>query len=219
MHIGFLFNHYATHQVYHSAPVAYALSARHPSIKTSILCADQAQLEAARRIGGSMWPGHSCNFVELAVPHYAAVADKLFGNFAFVRKRAVLVANKDFFADLDVLVVTEVTSLALKRYPSLAHLKLVAIPHGMGDYGAFDNRMPEFDLVLVPGRKKWDRFRGAIGVIAEQMAMVGCPKMEISERQGKARHHLGRCFRMKSQSFCIIRITSGRSHPGLRWGA
>ena len=186
MHIGFLFNHYATHQVYHSAPVAYALSARHPSIKTSILCADQAQLEAARRIGGSMWPGHSCNFVELAVPHYAAVADKLFGNFAFVRKRAVLVANKDFFADLDVLVVTEVTSLALKRYPSLAHLKLVAIPHGMGDYGAFDNRMPEFDLVLVPGRKKWDRFRGAIGVIAEQMAMVGCPKMEISERQGKA---------------------------------
>lgn len=186
MHIGFLFNHYATHQVYHSAPVAYALSVKHPSIKISILCADQAQLETARRIGGSMWPGHSCNFVELAVPRYAAVADKLFGNFVFVRKRAVLAANKDFFADLDVLVVTEVTSLALKRYASLAHLKLVAIRHGVGDYGASDNKMPEFDLVLVPGRKRRDRFLGEIGVVAEQIAIVGSPKMELSERQGDA---------------------------------
>ena len=189
MHIGFLYNHYAAHQVYHSAPVAYALSARHPQIKTSILCADQAQLEAARRIGESMQPGHSCHFVQLAVPRYAAVADKLFGNFAFVRKRAVLAANKDFFADLDVLVVTEMTSLALKRYPSLAHLKLVTIPHGVGDdrVGAFDNRMPEFDLVLVSGRKKWDRLRGEIGAVENKIEIVGCPKMEISERQGKAR--------------------------------
>ena len=188
MHIGFLFNHYATHQVYHSAPVAYALSTRHPSIKISILCADQAQLETARRIGESMRPGHSCHFVELAVPRYAAVADKLFGNFIFVRKRAVLAANKDLFADLDVLVVTEVTSLALKRYPSLAHLKLVTIPHGVGDDRAvtFDNRVPEFDLVLVSGRKKRDRYIDEIGVVAEQISIVGCPKMEISEKQGDA---------------------------------
>ena len=128
----------------------------------------------------------SCHFVKLAVPRYAVVADKLFGNFAFVRKRAVLAANKDLFADLDVLVVTEVTSLALKRYPSLAHLKLVAIPHGVEDYSAFDNRTPEFDLVLVSGRKKRDRLIGGIGVVPEQIAIVGCPKMEISERQGVA---------------------------------
>lgn len=188
MHIGFLYNHYATHQVYHSAPVAYALSARHPQIKTSILCADQAQLDAARRIGESMRPGHSCNFVQLAVPRYAAVADKLFGNFAFVRKRAVLVANKDLFADLDVLVVTEMTSLALKRYPSLAHLKLVTIPHGVGAdrVGAFDNRMPESDLALVSGRKRWDRLCGEIGVVENKIEIVGCPKMEVSARLGDA---------------------------------
>lgn len=189
MHIGFLYNHYATHQVYHSAPVAYALSARHPSIKISILCADQAQLETARRIGEAMQPGHSCNFVQLAVPRYAAVADKLFGNFTFVRKRAVLAANKDFFANLDVLVVTEVTSLALKRYPSLAHLKLAAIPHGVGDtiVGTFDKKMPEFDLVLATGRKKRDRLCGEIGVVENKIEIVGCPKMEISERQDKTR--------------------------------
>ena len=135
-----------------------------------------------------MWPGHSCNFVELAVPRYAAMADKLFGNFVFARKRAVLAANKDLFADLDVLVVTEMTSLALKRYPSLSHLKLVTIPHGVGDdrVGAYDNRMPEFDLVLVSGRKKWDRLCGEIGAVENKIAIVGCPKMEVSARQGDA---------------------------------
>ena len=68
MHIGFLFNHYATHQVYHSAPVAYALSAKHPlTVKTSILCADQAQLEAARRIGGGGGGGSNCGPVTRAI--------------------------------------------------------------------------------------------------------------------------------------------------------
>ena len=178
MQVGFLLNHYAGHQAFHSIPVACALSARYPSIKVSIIAADSSQLELARRIGRG-WPNHACRFVKAEVPGYARLADRLLANFVFIRKRAVLGANRGLLADLDVLVVPETTSIALKMYPEFSDLKFVRIRHGEGDREVgFGNDLARFDLVLVSGRKARDRFLQNGAVAEENIAIIGYPKFE-----------------------------------------
>lgn len=179
MHVGFLFNHYVGHQVYHSAPVAFALSTKYPQVRVSIIVADQKQLGIVRTIAND-WPNHTCQIIQAHVPFYAKVLDKLIGKFVLIRKWAVLHANKPLFRQLNVLVVPEKTSLTLKKDPALKHLKMVRIRHGAGDRTtSFGTEQNQFDLLLASGNKIRERLINDSGVAEEKIAIVGYPKFDV----------------------------------------
>lgn len=121
MKIGFLFNHYAGHQIFHSGPVAFALS-NYPEVDVSIIVSDKKQRQTVEEIA-QQWPNHKCTIKEAKVPLYAKVLDAIIGKLVFIKKWAVLQANKHTFKPLDALVVPEETSLSLQKEKSLQHLK------------------------------------------------------------------------------------------------
>lgn len=179
MHVGFLFNHYVGHQVYHSAPVAFALSTKYPQVQVSIIVADPKQLAIVRSIAND-WPNHNCQIIQAHVPFYAKVLDKIIGKFVLVRKWAVLRANKHLFKQIDVMVVPEKTSLTLKKDPDLAHLKMVRIRHGAGDrQTSFGTDQNQFDLLLASGNKIRERLMKDSGVPEEKIMIVGYPKFDV----------------------------------------
>jgi len=49
--VGFLFNHYATHQVPHAAPYAFELSRRHPEVEVTIAASSDPDHDVAARNG------------------------------------------------------------------------------------------------------------------------------------------------------------------------
>ena len=178
MRVGFLLNHYAPHQLYHSVPIAFALSRAVPEIDVVILASQREQLDAARRIG-AQYAGHRCRFVRLRVPFGLALAARLLGGFMSVNiRKATRRANIAAFAACDILVVPEKNSLALKQEPVLAHLKFVRIRHGAGDRETgLDDSNAQFDLILASGRKMVDRL-AAIGVSPDRCRVVGYPKFD-----------------------------------------
>ena len=179
MHVGFLFNHYVGHQVYHSAPVAFALSTKYPKAQVSIIVADPKQLAIVRNIAND-WPNHNCQIIQAHVPFYAKVLDKIIGKFVLIRKWAVLHSNKNLFKQLDVIVVPEKTTLALRKDPDLAHLKMVRIRHGAGDRNiSFGPEQNLFDLLLAPGEEVRQRLIKDAGVAADKIIVVGYPKFDV----------------------------------------
>lgn len=179
MKIGFLFNHYMGHQVLHSAPIAFALSIKYPDVDVSIMVSDKNQLEVVRRVE-KRWPSHNCDILMADVPAYVNIVEKLAQKFAFVRKYFVLKCNKNYFKNLDVLVVPEVTSLKLKQEPGLELLKIVMVPHGAGDRAVgFSKEFCKFDLLLVAGEKIYDRLKDETGVKPERMEITGYPKFDV----------------------------------------
>ena len=93
MHVGFLFNHYVGHQVYHSAPVAFALSTKYPKAQVSIIVADPKQLAIVRSIAND-WPNHNCQIIQAHVPFYAKVLDKIIGKFVLIRKFTIITCHR-----------------------------------------------------------------------------------------------------------------------------
>jgi hypothetical protein len=88
--------------------------------------------------------------------------------------------NLDFFRSLDVLVVAEKTSLALKTRYGLRNLRLVHTRHGAGDRAVgFDKASAGFDHVLVSGRKIRDRLVSEAGVDPSTISVVGYPKFDL----------------------------------------
>lgn len=180
MHIGFLFNHYAGHQLLHGAPIAFELARRHPDHLVTIFVSSAALRDIALRIG-TRYPG-STPKIELLVPPAAArLVDPLVRPFAFLNKQAVLRHHAGRFHDLDILVVPEKTSLALKRMPGLSHLRFVYTHHGAGDRAeAFYPELSQFDLVLTPGPKIHQRLIASGLVRPDRLAMVGYPKFSVA---------------------------------------
>ena len=187
MKIGFLFNHYMGHQVFHAAPVAFAMSVKYPYVAVTIMVSDDHQLEAVRRVE-KQWPTHRCTIEKAHVAWWVKLIERLLVNYVFIRKHFVLRQNKEFFKGLDVLVVPEVNSLGLKNMPELSHLKLAIIPHGAGDRAVgFSPDFAKFDLLLAAGEKVYNRFYKQAGVNKENMAIVGYPKFDVI---GKRTHNI-----------------------------
>ncbi|GEQ97145.1 glycerophosphotransferase [Iodidimonas gelatinilytica] len=131
------------------------------------------------------YPGHKVWVHMVEVPLYARLIDPVIKPFAFAKKQAVLDANKALFADFDVLVVPEKTSLKLKREPGLEHLKIVYTHHGAGDRAeAYYPELAQFDLVLAPGPKITDRLLASGLVKPENCAIVGYPKFSVIQSLG-----------------------------------
>lgn len=180
MRIGFLFNHDQLHQVAHSLPIALRLAEL--GTGTEILLATTSdRIRAEVELLGGNAIGLTVKLVPLELrSRTARLVERLAGRWIPVRKLFILGDNLDFFATLDLLVVAEKTSLALKRRFGLDRLKIVHTRHGAGDRAiGFDKASAEFDAVLVSGRKIGERLVAEAGLAPERLHMVGYPKFDL----------------------------------------
>lgn len=184
---GFLFNHDQLHQMAHSAPIAFELMRLTPTIRVTLLAGTIAQYEYLRRalekfglpaddlhlIGPPKWMSGLAGALDSVIPFSRIIT---------------LLANRERFRSLDVLVVAEKTSLMLRSTAGLKSLKFVHTRHGAGDREiGFDKRSGEFDLVLMSGEKIRDRLQTAGLVGPGGYAIIGYPKFDVcrptAERQ------------------------------------
>ena len=180
MRIGFLFNHDQIHQVAHSLPIAVALA--RAGVGAEIVAATtnpRLTAEVIRLGGGAI--GREVGLVELGLKsagrRFAAGALEAVAPAA---KLLVYGDNLDFFRSLDVLVVAEKTSLALKSRYGLGGLRIVHTRHGAGDRAiGFDKASASFDHVLVSGRKIRDRLVAEARVDPSKISIVGYPKFDL----------------------------------------
>ena len=153
--IGFLFNHDQLHQVAHSLPIALRLAAMGTGAEivlatTSERIRAEVELLAREAIAADTVIVQA---LDLRRPR-SRLLERIAGRLLPVRKWFVLADNVDFFRSLDLLVVAEKTSLALKRGFGLDALKIVHTRHGAGDRAiGFDKASAGFDAVLVSGPK------------------------------------------------------------------
>jgi hypothetical protein len=185
MRVGFLLNHYEPHQVPHVVPTAFALSRLRPGWHVEIMCSTAAEAQFAAEIA-ALYPGERAVISRLHIPFLARALDPIVRQLSFRRKRAVLRANASLFASLDALVIPELTSLALKDDPRLAHLRLIFTGHGMGDpqargLGFFEPRSDRADLILLPSRRVRDLALGAGRLRGVPHGVTGYVKLEIAK--------------------------------------
>ena len=178
---GFLFNHDQAHQVAHSLPVALALARARADVEV-VLASTHPRLTAeVRRI--CTVAGVSPTVIELKLRSgWAQGLDAALGAVAPVRKIMIYGEHLDFFRSLDLLVVAEKTSLALKTRYGLA-LPIVHTRHGAGDRAVgFDPASALFDRVLVSGAKVRDRLVAEAGLDPARVSVVGYPKFDVAGR-------------------------------------
>lgn len=179
MKVGFLFNHDVLHQIRHSAPVIAAI-ARYPAVEAVVLTSSGAQEAAVRRLLGEA--AGQVRFVRLEIGPVARALDRTLRFVAPFRRIATLRENLARFAELDVLVVPETTSLLLRDRFGLTGPKFVWIPHGAGDRSVgFRPVMRGFDLVLLSGEKVRDRMLAAGLITPDNHVVVGYPKFDTIE--------------------------------------
>ncbi len=192
MKIGFVLNHYDLHQVPHIVPYAFEMSRDYDDCEVIIFSSSQAEEEFARKIGHG-YPDHKVTFKLFRVPPLISVVDPLLSKVVFARKKAVLKANLDELTKLDVLVVPEMTSLALQKLPEMKNVKLVFTGHGAGDnreFGSFNERIGKFDLCLMPGRKYADGLREVGFLPDDRYAIAGYPKFEAVKHLSSTKRKL-----------------------------
>lgn len=176
MKVGFLYNHDALHQISHTAPVAAALAGR-AGVEVTVLTSGAAQEARFRELVGPA--AAAMRFVRLSIGPTARAIDAGLRWVAPFRRVATLRENLSAFAELDVLVVPETTSLLLRDRFGLDRLKLVWIPHGAGDRSVgFRPVMRGFDLVLLSGDKVRERMLAAGLVTPGNHAIIGYPKFD-----------------------------------------
>lgn len=186
MRIGFLFNHDQVHQVAHSLPIALALARAGTGAEIVVATTNPRLSAEVIRLGEGLI-GPAIRLVELRLrrPGRRLVRSVL-EPVAPAAKLLVYGDNLDFFRSLDVLVVAEKTSLALKTRHGLRDLKLVHTRHGAGDRAiGFDKASAGFDHVLVSGRKIRDRLVTEAGVDPATISIVGYPKFDLAGRAAR----------------------------------
>jgi hypothetical protein len=178
--VGFLFNHDQIHQVAHSLPIAIALAKQAPEIQVVLATTNRRlRAEVLRLAGGSLPP--QIELVSLTSQEsLSRRAMQVLEPVLPVGKLAIYGDNLEFFRALDVLVVTEKTSLLLKTRYGLDKLRIVHTRHGAGDRAiGFDPASAGFDHVLASGRKIAERLTTEAGVDPRAISVVGYPKFDI----------------------------------------
>ena len=96
----------------------------------TVLATSDALLEAARGIV----PAHTrCSFVRLDLPAWHKPLVRAGNLFMPLGRLDHLYTHRDLLRRFDALVVTEGTSLFLKKLSGFEHLKFIRIDHGAGD--------------------------------------------------------------------------------------
>lgn len=174
--VAFLYNHEAGHQVRHSAVVIPALIAKYPSIDVTVLATSERLLETVRGICG---PESRVQFVRLTVPAWHKPAAGLLDPVLPFSRLDNLYSNRGLFRSFDAVIVTEGTSLFLRKLPGLEQLKILRVDHGAGDRSiGFQPSFAGNDLVLLAGPKQRDRFLELGYLKPAQIAVVGYPKFD-----------------------------------------
>lgn len=178
--IGFLYNHDQLHQVAHSLPIALALAGMGTGTQIVLITTSERIRGEVERLAGDTL-GHGVAVVSLGLRgRLMRLVERVAGRLIPVRKLAILSDNIDFFRTLDVLVVAEKTSLALKRRFGLDRLKIVHTRHGAGDRAiGFDKASAGFDAVLVSGPKIGERLVREAGVSPDRLHQIGYPKFDL----------------------------------------
>jgi hypothetical protein len=190
MRVGFLFNHYAPHQVPHAAPYAFELSRLRPDWEIVLACSTPAEERLARKIA-ALYPGERTRSERLRPSLMTRLKDLRFGRRRFVRKKGILADNLAFFRSLDALVAPERHCLMLRRQLGVDRLHLIHTRHGAGDRASgFDERAGAFDLTLLAGRKLLNRFEASGRATTTRSAVVGYPKFEVVRRLHPTRPRL-----------------------------
>lgn len=174
--IAFLFLHEMQHQILHTVPIMEEVAGRSDEFKVRAFVRGPQNLaflksflspDAAARV----------EFIE-------ADSKGLFNSLERVSGRAVPFSRYGFLnrivkdlKDVDILVSPETTCLVLKRFPSLAHIRFVFVPHGAGDRAvSFEKAIGAFDHVFVPGEKTLGRMIEEGVVTPNRAARIGYPK-------------------------------------------
>lgn len=176
--IGFLYNHEAPHQVSHSAPIAAEL-ARTGQARVTILATSPTLLERARQCIPPVLLNR-VEFESLEAPAWQRAVARAVDSAAPFSRVANLARHKERLSRFDALVVTERTSLLLRRLLGARTPLLIHIPHGSGDRAiGYTPDLVHFDLLLVSGEKLRRRMR-EMGLTRDgRCAVVGYPKFEM----------------------------------------
>lgn len=154
MKIAFYYNT-QYHQILHSLPVAFALSALRPDFDVCILASTQGHLDFIRGLQ-PLYPEARVQYRLLDEPAAFSLYRRV-RPFTVAPKLWTLWHNRRLFDSFDAIVLTEKTSLNLKRF-GVTRPKFIHTAHGAGDRAtAVDKRIAKFDFALTPGPKtaKW----------------------------------------------------------------
>jgi hypothetical protein len=177
--IGFLFNHDQIHQVAHSLPIALALAAMDGAFDVIVASTTPALRREILRIAGARIGRITC--VDLSLTSIGSrMLNGVLGPFLPSHKVLIYRDNIEFFRTLDVLVVSERTSLLLRTRYGLDQPLLVLADHGAGDRAiGFNGKTAQFDHVLAAGPKIRDRLIAEAGLDADRLSITGYPKFDI----------------------------------------
>lgn len=178
LRIAFLYNHEGVHQVRHSAVVIPQLLARHADVQITVLASSDALLQAVIDVCGPNLIGR-VEIIKLERPRWRRQLASMLDKLSPFSRLDHLFSNRSVFARFDAVIVTEGTSLFLRKLPGLERLKIIRIDHGAGDRSiGFTRTFSGNDLVLIAGEKQRERFRQLGYLRDEQMAVVGYTKFD-----------------------------------------
>ncbi len=178
LRLAFLYNHEGVHQVRHSAVVIPQLLRRHRDIQITVLATSDALIETVIDVCGPDLAGR-IEIVRLARPAWRKALAGVLDKVSPFSRLDHLFSNRALFARFDAVIVTEGTSLFLKKMRGLQHLKIIRIDHGAGDRSiGFTRSFGGNVLVLIAGAKQRDRFRQLGYLRDDQMAVVGYTKFD-----------------------------------------
>ena len=176
--IGFLFNHDQIHQIAHSLPIALALAAMEGSFEVVLASTNPIIRAEIERLAGPTLG--KLTLVDLTIEsRISRSAIALLGPVLPAHKILIYRDNIEFFRSLDMLVVSERTSLILKSRYGLDRLFMVLADHGAGDRAiGFDPKTAMFDHILAAGPKIRDRLIRDAGIDPARVTIVGYPKFD-----------------------------------------
>lgn len=167
------------HHVFHTAPVAAALSELLPGASVSIWACDERSADLAR-IAASAFPNSRVDINRLRRSAVGDLAAWVSGKPA-ARKLPLLWRNRQMLGASDVIVVPECTSTVVRRM-GVTRPRLICIPHGAGDRAvSFEPRFKLFDHIIVAGGKTADRMIES-GVDPHRISIAGYPKADLLRR-------------------------------------
>ena len=182
----FLFNHDQTHQVAHSLPIAMAM-ARDKRVDVTIATTNDQITSYVSEVLGPSACEVTCFQLDLNSAISRGVTAFLDG-LVPARKLLMYRDNLGFFRQFDALVVSEKSSLLLKKRYGLDGLKLIHTRHGAGDRAiGFNKESSLFDLILVSGPKIARRLQKEAEVPAQKIRIAGYSKFDLF---GNTRLHL-----------------------------
>jgi hypothetical protein len=188
LRVAFLYNHEGGHQARHSAPVIPALLAQYPDLDITVLASSDTLLETVRGLAGSVAEDR-CRFLKIGAPAWHKPFARVLDLVLPFSRLDNLYSNAALFSRFDAVIVTEGTSLFLRKLDGLEHLKIIRIDHGAGDRSiGFTKSFGGNDLVLLHGPKQRERFLELGYLRPEQIAVIGYPKFDtVDIAAGRAR--------------------------------